>query len=372
MTPRMIAIVIGTRPEAIKMAPVVLAFQKRRDRFNTRVVVTAQHREMLDEVLQLFGIEPDVDLDLMREGQGLPDLTARLLTDLAALWRRDRPDVVLVQGDTTSSFAAALAAFYAKVPIGHVEAGLRTHDNAAPFPEEINRRLIDTMADDYFAPTPEARENLLREGVRPHQIVITGNTGIDALLSMQERIHASGFTPAEPSPAALTGKKLVLVTAHRRESFGAGLRNICMGLKAIARECAEVAIVYPVHPNPQVQAPVRALLEGVANIHLTAPLDYQSFVYLMSRANLILTDSGGIQEEAPSLRKPVLVMREATERMEAVAMGVAELVGTEPSRIVERTRALLARPAVSGNGDNPFGDGHAAERIVQAVEARFA
>jgi UDP-N-acetylglucosamine 2-epimerase (non-hydrolysing) len=370
MTARTVAIVMGTRPDAIKMAPVVLKCLEHRDQLRTTVVLTAQHREMLDQVLEVFGIQPDVDLNLMRENQRLGDLTARLLTKLETLWRKARPDLVLVQGDTTSSFAAALAAYYLKIPIGHVEAGLRTQDKYAPFPEEMNRRLIDALADACFAPTPLSRENLLREGIPERLIHVTGNTGIDALLYTLQRVRENGFVPAELDPAVFDYKKLVLVTAHRRESFGDGFQYICQGLKTLARARPDVAIVYPVHPNPNVRQPVREHLRGVPNIYLTVPLGYRSFVYVMGRADVILTDSGGIQEEAPSLGKPVLVMREATERIEAIQAGVSELVGTQPSRIVERTTAMLEQPKVILPGDNPFGDGHAAERIVRVIVDR--
>lgn len=349
------------------MAPVVLELQRHRDRFETMVVATAQHRDMLDRVLETFGIKPDVDLDLMRENQELADLTARLLTSLEALWHRTLPDVVLVQGDTTSSFAAGLAAYYLKIPIGHIEAGLRTRDKYAPFPEEMNRRLVDAMADYHFAPTELSRKNLLSEGIPDDRIYVTGNTGIDALLLTLERIRVTGFVPAELDPAVFGRKKLILVTAHRRESFGDGFVSICTALKTLARSCPDAAIIYPVHPNPNVKGPVLDYLDGIANIHLTVPLDYQTFVYVMARADVILTDSGGIQEEAPSLRKPVLVMRDATERTEAVEAGVAELVGTETSRIVQRTVEILARPKALHSRNNPFGDGHAAERIVRII-----
>lgn len=349
------------------MAPVVLQFLAHRDHFDTEVVVTAQHRQILDPVLELFGIKPHVDLDLMKENQGLADLTARLLTNLERLWHQAPPDLVLVQGDTTSSFTAGLAAYYLKVPIGHVEAGLRTRDKYAPFPEEMNRRFIDEMADYHFAPTEESRKNLLREAVPEGQIYVTGNTGIDALLLTLEQLRATGFVPPNVEPAVFSYKKLILVTAHRRESFGNALVNICAGVRAIARAYPDAAIVYPVHPNPNVKGPVYDHLQGSANIYLTGPLEYKTFVYMMARADVILTDSGGIQEEAPSLGKPVLVMRDATERIEAVESGVATLVGTEPSQIIERTVEVLEHPKALRPGNNPFGDGHASERIVRAI-----
>ena len=369
MSPLRVAIVIGTRPDAIKMAPVVQALRRRPDRFDTRVVATAQHREMLDQVLGVFGIEPDVDLDLMQAGQGLAELTARLLENLERLWRRLIPDVVLVQGDTTSSFAAALAAYYQKVPVGHVEAGLRSRNKYAPFPEEINRRLIGGIAELHFAPTDSARQHLLGEGVEDSRILVTGNTSIDALLHTVDWIRATGFRPESLNPAVFEGNKLVLVTAHRRESFGEGLQRICQALRMIGQSRPDAAVVYPVHPNPNVDQPVRASLADVRNIHLTAPLDYRTFIYTMARADVVLTDSGGVQEEAPSLHRPVLVLREVTERTEAIDAGCAELVGTDAARIVDRTLQLLDQPPTMPQTENPFGDGQAGERIARALLA---
>ena len=353
------------------MAPVVAACRRQADRCRVQVVATAQHRDLLDQVLRIFDITPDVDLDLMQEGQGLGELTARLLDRLEALWRSQRPDVVLVQGDTTSSFVAALVAYYLKIPIGHVEAGLRSHDKYAPFPEEMNRRLADALADHYFAPTERSRANLLAEGVPDARIVVTGNPGIDALLFTLERIRATGFVPSQLAPGLFNGKKLVVVTAHRRESFGDGLRNICEALKTISQSRTDTTILYPIHPNPHVRRPVEECLGRLPNIHLTDPLDYPTFVHTMARAHMILTDSGGVQEEGPSLGKPVLVMRAVTERTEAIDLGVAELVGTETDRIVSRTLDLLERPAPAYRGANPFGDGRAGERIVQTLLERM-
>lgn len=372
MKPVKVAIVMGTRPEAIKMSPVVSALRLRPDSFEATVVATGQHKEMLAQVLDIFDIKPDVDLDVMRADQGLAELTVRLLTSLDRLWRETPPDIVLVQGDTTSSFAASLAAYYLKLPIGHVEAGLRTRDKYAPFPEEMNRRLVDALADLYFAPTEKARQSLLAEGAPPEDIFVTGNTGIDALLHTLERIQATRFVPPDLNPAMRDYKKLVLITAHRRESFGDGFINICDALHGLARRFPGAAFVYPVHPNPNVQKPVRDRLAGIANMFLIEPLEYRTFVYLMGRANVILTDSGGIQEEAPSLGKPVLVMRGATERMEAVEAGVAELVGTDLERIVERTAEALERPVRISPGANPFGDGRAAERIARIILERLS
>ncbi len=354
------------------MAPVIVALQREPQRFVTQVVATAQHREMLDHVLDVFGITPDVDLNLMRAGQQLGDLTAKLVVELETLWQQRRPDLVLVQGDTTSSFAAALVAYYRKITLGHVEAGLRSGRKYAPFPEEMNRRLVGALADMHFAPTERARQHLLAEGVADRQITVTGNTGVDALLLTLERIRTTGFIPSEPCLASLDGRPMILVTAHRRESFGEGLQNICEALRTITRVRPDATLIYPVHPNPSVAGPVRERLDGIANIHLTAPLDYPTFVYAMARADLILTDSGGVQEEAPSLGKPVLVMREVTERTEAVDLGVAELVGTSPDRIVSRTLDLLNQPPASRPSTNPFGDGRAGERIVRTIAERLA
>lgn len=367
MKQRTVALIIGTRPEAIKMAPVVLAFRRHADAFDVQVIATAQHRQILDQVLGVFDIAPDVDLDLMKEGQGLSDLTARLLTSLDALWRQQRPDLVLVQGDTTSSFAAALAAYHLKIPIGHVEAGLRSKDKYAPFPEEMNRRLTDALADCHFAPTQQSKRNLLEEGIPEERITVTGNTGIDALLLVLERINAIRFVPQQVDPAVFQGEGLILVTAHRRENFGGGLESICDALTIISRSRPKATIIYPVHPNPHVRGPVRERLGGIGNIHLTEPLDYPSFVYTMAHADVILTDSGGIQEEVSTLGKRVLVMRDITERTEAVDIGVAELVGTTVHTIVSRTLAILDQPKRSAMGANPYGDGHAGERIVDTI-----
>ena len=364
MPPPLISLIIGTRPEAIKMAPVVVAFRQQPQRCRTQVVTTAQHRQILDQVLRVFDITPDVDLDLMQTGQELGELTARVVTSLEALWRRNRPTTVLVQGDTTSSFAAALAAYYLKIPIGHVEAGLRSGDKYAPFPEEMNRRLIDAMADFLFAPTESSKRNLLAEGTPESRITVTGNTGIDALFWTLARLREPGTPLAASSmPAVSNGQKLILVTAHRRENFGDGLTRICEALETIGRRRPDAVIVYAVHPNPNVQGPVHQRLGQVPNIRLIPPLDYPAFVHAMSQAHLILTDSGGIQEEAASLGKPILVMRGVTERTEAIDVGIAELVGTDAERIVTRALALLDQPPPASRA-NPFGDGRASARIV--------
>jgi UDP-N-acetylglucosamine 2-epimerase (non-hydrolysing) len=368
-----ILVCFGTRPEAIKLAPVLAELGRRPDRFETVVCVTGQHREMLDQVLGFFGIAVRHDLALMRPGQDLTDLTCGVLAGLRWVLAAERPDLVVVQGDTTSALAAALAAFYARVPVAHVEAGLRTGDLRAPYPEEMNRTVVGVLAARHFAPTERARANLLREGVPAERVLVTGNTVIDALAWTTARLREDAalrgrldaqFAFLDP------GRPLVLVTGHRRESFGEGFRGICEALREIAGGGEGVQVVYPVHLNPKVQGPVRSILDGAPGVHLLDPLDYLPFVYLMGRADLILTDSGGIQEEAPSLGKPVLVMRETTERPEAVEAGTALLVGTGRGAIVRETRRLLAdrgaREAMTRSG-NPFGDGKAAVRIVDAL-----
>lgn len=367
--------VVGTRPEAIKLAPVIKELE-RHSRVTSRVCATAQHRAMLDQVLQLFGIEPDWDLNLMHGDQSLFDLTSRALLALEDVLRKEKPDVVLVQGDTTTAFVASLAAYYLRIRIGHVEAGLRTYDKYNPFPEEMNRRLADTLCDLYFAPTELARQNLLREGVPEEKVFVTGNTVIDALLWMiQQQAVPSTQRSLENSFQEKCGimldeRRIILVTGHRRESFGKGFENMCQGLKRIADHYPDIQIIYPVHLNPNVRKPVQRVLGAIRNVHLIEPLDYALFVFLMNRAYLVLTDSGGIQEEAPSLGKPVLVMREKTERPEAIEAGTAKLVGTESQRIFKETKRLLSDQAEyekMARAVNPFGDGHAAERIVQIL-----
>jgi UDP-N-acetylglucosamine 2-epimerase (non-hydrolysing) len=364
--------IIGTRPEAIKLAPVILAMRKDQ-RFQPVVCATAQHREMLDQVLSLFKIRPRHDLDAMGKNHTLAYSMSTILMRLDKVVQEEKPDLVLVQGDTTSALAGCLAAFYRRVPLGHIEAGLRTHDKYQPFPEEINRRLTSQIADYHLAPTAGARENLLAEGVLPGRIVVTGNTVVDALLFVKRSIEAS---PAKQGrlrkrfPFVDAGAPLILVTGHRRESFGKGLRDICAAIRKIALVHPSDQIVYPVHPNPEVRMPVRKELSGIPNVHLLEPLDYEAFVYLMMRSRLILTDSGGIQEEAPSLGKPVLVMRNTTERPEALGAGGALLVGTDPRSIVEGVERVLAGGLSSSKATgrrNPFGDGRASERIVQSL-----
>lgn len=364
--------VFGTRPEAIKMAPLALALSAD-SRFDARVCVTGQHREMLDQVLGLFAIEPDYDLNIMKPGQDLTDITASILSGLREVFRQFKPDIVLVHGDTATTFAASLAAYYQQIPVAHVEAGLRTGNLYSPWPEEGNRKLTGALANIHFAPTEQSRANLLREGIADESIRVTGNTVIDALLDVVDRLQrdeALRAKAAAPTAALDPARKLILVTGHRRESFGSGFERICEALIDVAQQHPEVDIVYPVHLNPNVREPVNRLLNGIGNIHLIEPLDYLPFVHLMSRAHIILTDSGGIQEEAPSLGKPVLVMRETTERPEAVAAGTVKLVGTDRSRIVHELNQLLndadSYRAMSV-AHNPYGDGQACQRILEAL-----
>jgi len=360
--------IFGTRPEAIKLAPVIKALRARPQDFTSRVCVTGQHRELLDQVLRLFDIRPDHDLAVMRPDQSLFASTARILTALEPVLAAEQPDWVIVQGDTTTAFAASLAAFYARVPVAHVEAGLRSRDLAQPFPEEANRRLADALTTLFFAPTEGARQNLLAEGVPDSRIRVTGNTVIDALLDVAARPYDFSQGPLASLP--LDSRRVILVTAHRRESFGPPLRALCGAIRAVAERFPDAQVVYPVHLNPNVQQPVRELLGGFNNISLLEPLDYEPFVHLMKRAILILTDSGGLQEEAPSLGVPVLVMREVTERPEGVAAGAARVVGTDPAKILAAAAELLdsstfrARMSVVRN---PYGDGKASQRIIEAL-----
>jgi UDP-N-acetylglucosamine 2-epimerase (non-hydrolysing) len=362
-----IVCVVGTRPEAIKMAPVILALQ-REPWARVRVVATAQHREMLDEALALFGIVPDHDLGIMRPGQQLADLTARLVAALDAVMAAERPVAVIAQGDTTSVLAAALVAFYRRIPFCHVEAGLRTGDLGNPFPEEMNRVVAGRLAALHFAPTARARAALLQEGVGAESIFVTGNTVIDALLAVaQKRVpHGLGLPP---------GKRIVLLTAHRRENFGVPLAGILAAVRELARRHPDLHFVYPVHPNPNVAGPARATLGDARGVTLCHPLDYGRLVTLLQQSWLVLTDSGGLQEEAPALARPVLVLREETERPEALEAGVARLVGHDQERIVSAVEALLADEAAyrdMARGASPYGDGQAAERIVRTLAARFA
>lgn len=371
-----ILLVFGTRPEAIKMAPLVKALQKEPEHFETKVCVTAQHRQMLDQVLEVFGIVPEYDLNIMDPNQDLFDITSRVLLGLREVFNDFRPDIVLVHGDTTTSMAASLAAFYRQIPIGHVEAGLRTYNMLSPWPEEMNRQVTDRMCSYYFAPTEKSRRNLLQENIADEKIFVTGNTVIDALLmavniieenqyiknSIIGELQAKGYTVGQ--------RPYILVTGHRRENFGDGFLHICQAIRQIAAEHPEVDIVYPVHLNPNVQKPVYELLSGTPNIYLISPLDYLPFVYAMQHSTLLLTDSGGVQEEAPSLGKPVLVMRNTTERPEAVEAGTVRLVGTDADAIVENVSQLLHDQEVyrkMSESYNPYGDGHACERIVAAL-----
>jgi UDP-N-acetylglucosamine 2-epimerase (non-hydrolysing) len=358
-----ICTVLGTRPEAIKLAPVIRCLEGQTG-VNQRLVVTGQHRELLDQVLDLFSIRPALDLRVMTPEQGLGALTARILQQLEKDFLQHRPDWVVVQGDTTTAFAAALAAFYLRIPVAHVEAGLRTNDRYNPYPEEVNRRFVDHLASLHFAPTERARANLLMESLDEATIHVTGNTGIDALREIASRV------PAVNERANGQGSRLILVTAHRRESFGPELLNICQALRDLVARNPELHILYAVHPNPNVTVPVQRTLSGVPRIEAVAALDYLSFVQLMKRSWLILTDSGGIQEEAPSLGKPVLVMRARTERIEAIEAGTARLVGTDSAQIVGETEKLLhdlAQYSQMAQARNPYGDGHAAERIVDVL-----
>lgn len=365
--------VFGTRPEAIKMAPLVHALAKD-PHFEAKVCVTAQHREMLDQVLKLFSIVPDYDLNIMQPGQGLTEITCRILEGLKPVLESFKPDVVLVHGDTTTTMAASLAAFYQRIPVGHVEAGLRTGDLSSPWPEEGNRTLTGHLATYHFAPTETSRQNLLRENIADGRITITGNTVIDALFWVRDRALSDEALRNELTqryPFLANGKKMILVTGHRRESFGRGFEQICQALAEIAANNPDVQIVYPVHLNPNVSEPVNRILGHVDNVILIEPQDYLPFVWLMNRAWLILTDSGGIQEEAPSLGKPVLVMREMTERPEAVSAGTVCLVGTDSQRIVNEVTRLLqdesAYQAMS-RAHNPYGDGQACHRILSALK----
>ncbi|MDO8673361.1 MAG: UDP-N-acetylglucosamine 2-epimerase (non-hydrolyzing) [Dehalococcoidia bacterium] len=382
--PTKVLCVFGTRPEAIKMAPVVKELQNMPDRFACRVCVTGQHREMLDQVLRLFDIRPDYDLNIMQTNQSLTQLTAKALTSLEPVMVTERPDWVLVQGDTTTATCAALVAFYHRIKVGHIEAGLRTWNKFHPFPEEVNRKLVDAFCDIHFAPTEVSRQNLLREGISDSSIHVTGNTVVDALnmvanleptaeiLSLFQSLGMQDTIGGLPS-AASASHRLILVTAHRRESFGKPLENICIALRQIASQYSEARIVYPVHLNPNVRRVVNDILGDIKNISLLEPLDYLPMVYLMKRSYLILTDSGGIQEEAPAFGVPVLVLRETTERTEAIEAGTARLVGTDTEKIVEWASRLLddeCEHHKMAHAANPFGDGHASERIVEQLLGR--
>ncbi|SHE23670.1 non-hydrolyzing UDP-N-acetylglucosamine 2-epimerase [methanotrophic endosymbiont of Bathymodiolus puteoserpentis (Logatchev)] len=368
-----ILIIFGTRPEAIKMAPVVQAFQNDM-RFETRVCVTAQHRNMLDQVLELFAIKPDYDLDIMKQNQALTGITCSILMGLEPILQEFSPDRILVHGDTSTTFAASLAAYYQKIPVGHVEAGLRTHNIYSPWPEEANRKLTAVLTDLHFAPTSAARDNLLQENIAEKNIMVTGNTVIDALQHVQDSIQNNTELRSQLAsqfPFINSEKKIVLVTGHRRESFGDGFENICQALRELAlRE--DIQIIYPVHLNPHVREPVNRLLKDIEHVHLIEPQDYLPFVYLMSIAHIILTDSGGVQEEAPSLGKPVLVMRDTTERPEAVVAGTVKLVGADKIKIIQNVSLLLDDQDEYHKmsfAHNPYGDGQASQRIIEGVAA---
>ncbi len=371
--------VFGTRPEAIKMAPVVRELEMHPASFQSLVCVTGQHRELLDQVLDLFGIRPDYDLRVMRPGQDLFDVTCEVMRQLKGVLEKEQPDLVLVHGDTTTTMAASLSAHYFRIRVGHVEAGLRTHDKFAPFPEEMNRRLTTALADLHFAPTEAARQNLLREGINDAAIFVTGNTVVDALCWVRHMIESDQLLQrklAEEFFFLDPAKKLILVTGHRRENFGAGFERICRALAKLASDNPDIEILYPVHLNPEVQEPVRRILGSTpsGNVHLIPPVNYSTFVYLMNRSFLVITDSGGVQEEAPLLGKPVLVMRERTERTEAVAAGTVRLVGTDGAALVKEATELLHDSTAYRSmsfAHSPYGDGAAASRIGKHLAAFF-
>jgi UDP-N-acetylglucosamine 2-epimerase (non-hydrolysing) len=373
--------VFGTRPEAIKLAPVIKEALQQPESMQITTCITAQHREMLDQVIELFELPVDYDLNIMTANQSIFDVTTRVLSLLKDVLETGKPDIVITQGDTTTTFAASLAAFYLKIPVGHVEAGLRTNNKYHPFPEEINRRLTTQIADLHFAPTEKARQNLLAEAVPVDRIFITGNTVIDALkIIIKQQMVPGRLKAIEKSLLEKTGlsinqKRLILVTSHRRENYGQGFENICYALKEIAANNSDIQVIYPVHFNPNVRTPVQRILSGFNNIHLIEPLEYTDFVYLMNKSYIILTDSGGIQEEAPALGKPVLVMREVTERPEAIEAGTAKLVGTNKDMIVRQTQLLLddhwAYQEMS-RAHNPYGDGNASVQILNVLKKHFA
>ena len=383
-----IMLVFGTRPEAIKMCPLIKEFQKHPETFETVVCVTGQHREMLDQVLRIFDVKPDFDLNIMKQGQDLYDVTSRVLTGMRDVLDETKPDVVLVHGDTTTSMAAAMAAFYRQIPVGHVEAGLRTHNIYSPWPEEMNRQITGRIATFDFAPTPLSRQNLLDEGVAPEKITVTGNTVIDALHWVVDNVMKKGYMPKDPSVASLPRgeRRLVLITGHRRENFGEGFISMCSAIRDLALKYPDVDFVYPMHLNPNVRKPIREVFGEMAdqvghdgnvipgstgNLFFIEPLDYLDFVYLMSRSYIVLTDSGGIQEEAPGLGKPVLVMRDTTERPEALDAGTVRLVGTDYKKIMEEVSSLLddwTHYEQMSHAVNPYGDGKACPRIVDKLK----
>ena len=380
-----VMLVFGTRPEAIKMAPLVQEFRKHPDQYETLVCVTGQHRKMLDQVLNIFGIVPNYDLNIMKPGQDLYDVTARILSGMRDILTRTQPDVLLVHGDTTTSMAVALAAFYQQIPVGHVEAGLRTHNIYSPWPEEMNRQITGRIATYHFSPTPLSRENLLREGIDKSRILVTGNTVIDALyavvnkmkddvplqLSLEKELKAAGYDTGRL--VTEEGRRLVLITGHRRENFGDGFLHICRAIKMLSEKYPDVDFVYPMHLNPNVRKPIKEIFgeNCQSNLFFIEPLEYLSFVYLMEKSHIVLTDSGGIQEEAPGLGKPVLVMRDTTERPEALEAGTVKLVGTDYDKIVSEVSSLLDDAQYyekMSRAVNPYGDGKACERIAQYIQ----
>ena len=385
---RKVLLVFGTRPEAIKMAPLVMELQKQKERIETVVCVTGQHREMLDQVLEIFDIKPDYDLNIMKRGQDLYDVTARVLTGMREVLKEIKPDIVLVHGDTTTSTAAALAAFYQQIPVGHVEAGLRTHNIYSPWPEEMNRLLTGRLATYHFSPTPLSRNNLIKESINDRNIIVTGNTVIDALYWVVDKIKNNKELDNELESVLSkagydvnrldNGKKLVLITGHRRENFGDGFINMCTAIKDLTIKHPNVDFVYPMHLNPNVRKPIHEVfgedLSGLKNMFFIEPLEYLSFVYLMEKSSIVLTDSGGIQEEAPGLGKPVLVMRDTTERPEALDAGTVKLVGTDYNKIVNEVSSLIDDKAAyekMSKAVNPYGDGLACRRIVNALLYRI-
>jgi len=376
---RKILFIFGTRPEAIKVAPVINKLKKENHNWKVGVCVTAQHREMLDQVLNIFNIKLDYDLNIMKQNQDLYDITSNILINIKNVLNDFQPDLVLVHGDTTTTFVSSLAAFYKKIEVGHIEAGLRTGDIYYPFPEEANRKLTTSLAKYHFAPTIIAKENLLNEGVKEENIIVTGNTGIDALFLALNKIKKNKNLEKKiinkfSSTFSILDSQFILVTAHRRESFGKGFINICEAIKELAIKYPKIKFIYPVHLNPNVKRPVKEILSNIKNIFLIEPLEYLEFVYLMSKSYLILTDSGGIQEEAPSLGKPVLVMRDITERVEALEAGTVKLVGTDKSRIIKEVSRLIEDKNEydkMSKAVNPYGDGKASERIAKFLKEKF-
>lgn len=369
-----VACIFGTRPEAVKMAPVVLALRERSKEFRCSVIVTAQHRQMLDQVLELFEIRSDHDLNIMQDSQTLTDITVKTLERLGPVLQQEKPDLVLVHGDTTTTLAAAIAAFYHKIPVGHVEAGLRSYDLMNPFPEEANRRLADALCSLHFAPTPLSRQKLLKENIDRKSIFVTGNTGIDALKICVKKMDQRGFAEPKGGTFHLADQRIILVTAHRRENFGRPLEDFLRAVAKVADERPDVHFVYPVHLNPNVTGPAHAILSGRKNVHLLKPLDYMDLIYWMRRAHIVVTDSGGLQEEAPSLGKPVLVLRKVTERPEAVKAGTVQVVGTDTAVVYRWINRLLDEKTAHrrmANAVNPYGDGLAAGRTVEAIRHYF-